>query len=79
MPDQPEERCDCCDLPVSMCGKAKEVQLRQEAAARRRALLALPGVIAARYAGTCGQCGERHPEGVPLKRKGDVWVADCCL
>lgn len=74
-----EQRCDCCDLPVMSCGKAREVQLRQEAAARKRALLALPGVIAARFAGTCGGCGERFAEGVPLKRKGDNWVADCCM
>ena len=74
-----EPRCDCCDLPVSMCGKAAEQRQRAAEAARVEELLALPGVIAARYSGRCGGCGSGFTEGAPIKRKDGSWVGDCCL
>lgn len=74
-----EPRCDCCELPVSMCGKAAEQRLRAAETAKRKALLALPGVIGARYSGTCGGCGEHFAEGAPIKRRDRTWVADCCF
>lgn len=27
---EPEERCECCDLPVYSCGRSAEAQQRRE-------------------------------------------------
>lgn len=62
-----EERCECCDLPVSMCGKAAEKRQQAEARAEYARLLALPGTTIARHDGFCGKCGEHFDEGAPIQ------------
>jgi hypothetical protein len=63
-----EARCDCCDLPITSCGRAAELRQRAAATAEGRRLLALPGAIPARYAGLCGSCDEPFAEGDPITR-----------
>lgn len=73
-------RCDCCDLPSSMCGKAAETRQRAERRRERAALLARPDWMAAQYAGSCNTCGERFEPGTPitLDRRSLTWKAECC-
>ena len=76
-------RCVCCDLPVESCGKAVEDRQRAAAAAERDRLLALPGVFAAMFPGSCTGCGERFGAGEPIKRWSrdapGVYVGPCCI
>lgn len=77
-----ERRCTCCDLPPYSCGAEAERRQRGERAALRARLLRLDGVIAARYAGPCGRCGERFGEGDPIVRDPDApfgeWTGGLC-
>ena len=67
------DRCVCCDLPLSSCGKALEQARRREEFARRQRALAEPGTFEARFPGVCA-CGERFDAGTPLRHHGDGWV-----
>jgi hypothetical protein len=75
-----DDLCTCCELPVAYCGKAAETRKRNEAAAEKRRLLALPGAIAAQYPGTCAKCGEERFEvGDPIIRyPSGGWRALLC-
>lgn len=70
-------RCECCDLPVSSCGKAVEVAQRQQRIAERARLLAA-GWFVARYAGECGGCGDWFEAGTLIRRDGEGWRSECC-
>lgn len=81
-----DARCDCHDMLLADCDRLKGAQAREKdaaEAARRRDqdLIDRRRAFPARYAGTCGGCGERYPEGTPIsKRNGDEeWRASCCL
>ena len=63
-----EARCECCDLPVAMCGRAAESRLAALARAERARLLALPGVWAAEFPGVCPACRERIEPTDPICR-----------
>lgn len=65
-----EPRCDCCDLPPAYCGREAETRQRRAAAAERARLLALPGVIAARFPGRCAACPEPIRPGDPITASG---------
>lgn len=75
-------RCECCDLPVESCGKAVELRQRDEAAARRRALIATRRYFPSQYAGRCSSCHERYAAGAlitPQLVDGERrWVSECC-
>lgn len=73
-----EERCDCCDLPVSSCGKAVEQKVAAERRAEIARVLMEPGVVAARHSGTCVTCASRYPEGEPIKHTEDGWSGALC-
>lgn len=73
-----ETRCDCCDLPVYSCGKAKETRLRQEWKADRSRLEAR-GWLSAIYPGVCEQCRERFEPGTLIRMVAHSgWRAECC-
>jgi hypothetical protein len=74
-----EDRCECCDLPVSSCGKAAEQRQRAEHQAERARISALPGVFMALYAGTCGGCGERYDPRTLIRSTSGGCRAECCL
>lgn len=49
-----EKRCDCCDLPESMCGKAAERRLIEEQRRERAAAKPRHGAtVEAKFAGRC--------------------------
>jgi hypothetical protein len=74
-----DERCECCDLPTSSCGKAAEQRQRAEQQAERARIRALPGVFMALYAGTCGGCGERYEQRSLIRSTSGGYRAECCL
>lgn len=78
----PERRCDCCDLPVSSCGKEAERRIAQAAAVERARLLQLPGVIPARYPGPCFTSGDWFQAGAPIRpvdgHRGHWRCLECC-
>lgn len=74
----PPDRCVCCDLPVDQCGKAIEEKRRAEEKAERDRALALPGVVAASYPGTCPTCSTRYSVGEPIRRTDDGWSGVLC-
>lgn len=69
-----ETRCGCCDLPVSMCGKAVEQRQRAEAAKQRTPHGA---ETTARYEGRCPMCNRRIAVGVALRY--DEEYGWCCI
>jgi hypothetical protein len=73
-----EERCDCCDLPVTSCGKA--VEQANERASRVAILASWPGrSVTALWPGTCPSCGEAYEEGDTITRCLDTgWVCEGC-
>lgn len=74
-----EERCDCCDLPTYLCGKAAETRQRQEEHAVRQRELMEPGVTAAKWPVRCAGCNTNYPAGTPIRRTEDGWtVVSCC-
>ena len=73
-----EARCECCDLPVAMCGRAAERRQAAEEANARSLLLAQRGWIAAAYPGTCAGCGTRYEVGSPIHHLPGGWGSDCC-
>jgi hypothetical protein len=72
-----EQRCECCDLPVSSCGKAAEAVQRQQLMAERALLLAA-GWFPARWAGECAGCGYWFKMGALIRRDGEDWRSECC-
>lgn len=72
-----EERCECCDLPVTSCGKAAEQRLRDDAAQLRRRL-ERNGWQAAAWPGTCLLCGDPFAAGAMIVRGRDGYRAECC-
>jgi len=73
------DRCACCDLPSYSCGAEKERQRLGQERAERARLLALPGVIEARYAGPCEGCGEWFKPGDPIRRDDRAGSWRCLL
>lgn len=74
-----ETRCDCCDLPTAMCGKASEQRIWREERARLNQLLRTPPWFAAIYTGVCGSCNERFPVGYPIRAiLGKGYIGACC-
>lgn len=74
------KRCDCCDLPVESCGRDAERQQLADLKAERARLLAMPGVIAAKFPSKCGSCGQRFDAGTPIiAHRGQGWRSlECC-
>lgn len=68
-----EPRCDCCDLPVSMCGKAVEQRQRAEAVKQRPPHGA---ETTARFDGRCAYGGHRISVGDKLRH--DEEYGWCC-
>ena len=74
----PDERCSCCDLPVSSCGKAAEQRQRAELAAERTRLRA-KGWFTSLYPGTCASCGEPYEARALITvERPRGWRAECC-
>lgn len=73
-----EDRCDCCDLPVSSCGRAVEQRQRDEERARRERALDEDGTIEAVYPGVCPTCGTYFLPGEPLRRHNRAWFPVLC-
>ena len=77
------KRCDCCDLPESMCGKAAEQAQRAEEAAELAAVRAQPGVIESRWTTRCPACNGRIHPGQLIRFTGEdlpwrhAWEGDC--
>jgi len=75
-----EPLCECCDLPVSSCGKAAED--RQRAQDRRhRTWLVGQGWFASSYPGSCDNCGTPFKAGKLIHangRGGMRWRSECC-
>lgn len=76
-------RCECCDLPVTSCGKAAEGRQRAEARAERERLARL-GAFVAVWPGHCVRCGEPFQagdlilsSGLPIPT-GFGYLAGCC-
>lgn len=61
-----EPRCECCDLPVSSCGKAAGTRARAEHLQEQRRLRAL-GFMPAAYPGVCSACGEPFRPGTLIR------------
>lgn len=73
-----EPRCECCDLPVSSCGKAAEHRQRV-ALARWRSQLRERGWFESAWPGVC-PCGEPFKEKALISRDqaSGRWIAECC-
>jgi hypothetical protein len=78
-------RCECCDLPLSMCGKAAEQRLEREQRERLTKLLRGAPWFAASFPGRCGECGEPFSAGYPVRASSKLgaygrpcYVAACC-
>jgi hypothetical protein len=74
-----DARCECCDLPVSSCGKAAEDKQRAADNAER-AELYTRGFIPARYPGVCSRCGERFAQDDPIRGTYGTgsWIGGLC-
>ena len=73
-----EQRCQCCDLPVYSCGKAKETELRREWRQDRERLEA-QGWRSSLYPGACEHCHEWFATGTLIRMvAGSGWRAECC-
>lgn len=75
-----EVRCECCDLPVLSCGKARETELRRQDR-RRRAWLTSRGWFPSQWPGSCERCGEAFTQGTLIRRdpsEDGYRSADCC-
>lgn len=74
-----EERCECCDLVLTSCGKAVEALARRQAMLDRQAF-ARRGAFPSAYAGACSGCGEHFVERALILRApdGSGWLAECC-
>jgi hypothetical protein len=71
-------RCDCCDLPAESCGRAIEQARRDELKALRQRALQQPGVVPARYPGTCPACRTPINPLDPVRRTEDGWTGVLC-
>lgn len=72
------ERCDCCDLLPESCGKAIEQRRRAE---QLEAIKNLPpGWFAAKFPGTCTNCGEDFDADTPITFSGGLFDRTyvCC-
>lgn len=67
-----EQRCGCCGLLMSSCGRAIEQAERADRSERRRALLDNRAYFPAVFGGTCAGCHERFPAGDPIRRADGV-------
>ncbi len=74
-----QERCDCCDLPVTSCGKTAEQRQRAEQADKRVRLRA-QGWMEAQLPGRCEVCNEPFDAGSLITYLGVEfgWRAECC-
>ena len=75
-----ETRCECCDLPVRSCGKAKETELRRQDR-QYRAWLTARGWFPAQWPGCCERCGTEFKAGTLIRRdpgEDGYRSADCC-
>jgi hypothetical protein len=73
-----EKRCECCDLPISSCGKAAEARQRADARAQRRYLIRL-GWFESLYPGVCDRCDVPFRPGTLIKANGlKTYLAECC-
>lgn len=73
-----EERCVCCDLPLSMCGRAAEKRMKAALRVQRDRWLSLPGVRSAQYITQC-ICGEWIQVSDPIVRVDGEWQGvQCC-
>lgn len=76
-----EPRCECCDLLVSACGKAKEREQKGDVLLARGRVLTYPGWFIAEYPGFCARCGEMFLAGMAIRRAheyGNGYRAECC-
>jgi hypothetical protein len=75
-----EDRCACCDLVISSCGKAVEERQATEARFETARLFRIPRAFAANFAGGCGRCGERFDIGAPILKDafGGYRSLACC-
>lgn len=72
-----EELCTCCDLPLYSCGRAIEERRRQDERAVRQRALQEPGVVPAKWTGTC-TCGTPYDVGAPIRKTPDGWANVIC-
>lgn len=71
-------RCDCCDLPLSLCGKAGETRQRSEDQAHRRYLIK-NGWFPSNYSGKCDRCETPFVPGTLIHANGlKTYLAICC-
>lgn len=74
--------CDDCDFPTDMCqcGAAAAAAKREAEIlkAERTRALSLPGVVAAKFPGTCPACRSRYADGDPIHHTPDGWVGTLC-
>lgn len=76
-----ETRCEVFDLPTYSCAHCTGRDGGETAARERRTrLLDLPGIVAARFAGQCAECGTWYQPGEPITHvDGYGWAASCCI
>jgi hypothetical protein len=80
MPDvAAEKRCECCDLPEGMCGKAVERRQRAEAARIRQVIEQHPATFPAQYDGACAACDEPFKVGDSIMRGRGGWISAGCV
>lgn len=79
-----EARCDCCDLPVSSCGKAAEDAQRLQLEMWRRYLCKI-GWFRSQFGGACHKCGTDFPAGACIRSDGHArhgahskYLGECC-
>lgn len=75
-----EGRCECCDLPMSSCGKAAEALARRQVMIDRQAQVAR-GAFPAAYAGKCCACEEGYGATSLIRRTGrnsGGYLGPCC-
>ncbi len=75
--------CNCCDLPMELCGRAAAA--RQEAEDKnQRTMMINAGWFAAKFPGNCRECGEGFASGDLIKggpgygHRCRKYYAECC-
>ena len=74
--------CECCDLPLSSCGKAVEAKQLTELKKWRRWLIR-HGWFTSNFPGQCNRCEVWFRAGTVIRSdgfsaKGGIYVAECC-
>lgn len=72
-----EDLCTCCDLPLYSCGTVIEKRRRQDERAQRQRALQEPGVVPAKWPGSC-TCGTPYLVGEPIRKTPDGYASALC-